>query len=443
MSDDGTAAPSQPDKLIEDRAIIDSIKTEMATAKGAVEEIQRTTMADAATITKARQDIEKLKVEAEGTATQLQEKQKKVENHIAEFDKKREALQQVLTEIERIKTTAEESNDSVSEAIAEIQTAKTNFENLATQTQASHDDLANKKGAADNQIKEIAKAHQSVKEIYETLFTDVEGKPSIKTSINELQKSLITTYDAAKADRLAAEQALKELNDKITAEKDAVIAEANYEFSDLKKALGEKILSLLPSAGAAGLASTYYDAKSKYGVTQFHSVSDDPMNRGSFLQRFVAHDPASMVATIVFYIMFLGPIIVIIVLFYDLIEKMVTLPPGVVDRYLIARTLVAIPLGTVSLFGYTSLRLYRRLYEEYNYKQRVMELYTSFSKEIEAKGDDDQVKTLIAIMLKAVADKPSLGMHRYDGVGQKSGVKFDINQLIDRFFNKTNSKSES
>lgn len=119
-------------------------------------------------------------------------------------------------------------------------------------------------------------------------------------------------------------------------------------------------------------------------------------------------------------------------LFIDLFEKVVKTSAPVGAEYLIFRTLIAVPLGTISLFGYTSLRLYRRLYEEYNYKQRVMELYLSFAKEIGDKGTDEQKEALIAIMLKAVADKPSVSMHRYDGMAPDAGLKLDLGALLNR-----------
>ncbi len=74
--------------------------------------------------------------------------------------------------------------------------------------------------------------------------------------------------------------------------------------------------------------------------------------------------------------------------------------------------MLSLPLAAISAFGWSSIRLYRRLYEEYNHKQRVMQLYHSFKDEI---GDSEEHKNaLLAIMLSAVGDKPSLAMHHYD-----------------------------
>lgn len=74
-------------------------------------------------------------------------------------------------------------------------------------------------------------------------------------------------------------------------------------------------------------------------------------------------------------------------------------------QMLIVRFLIVLPLATLSGFGFASLQNYRKLYEAYNHKQRVMELYGSFSEEIKANGDDEQKKALLTIMLNTVASK--------------------------------------
>ena len=45
------------------------------------------------------------------------------------------------------------------------------------------------------------------------------------------------------------------------------------------------------------------------------------------------------------------------------------------------------------------------MYEQYNHKQRVMELYVSFKREVDANGNDEQKEKLITIMLDSVAEK--------------------------------------
>ena len=81
---------------------------------------------------------------------------------------------------------------------------------------------------------------------------------------------------------------------------------------------------------------------------------------------------------------------------------------------ILLRFLVSTPLVAISLFGWSSIRLQRRLYEEYNHKQRVMHLYVSFTDEVEKVGTGAHKKELLTIMLKTVADKPTLAMNEKD-----------------------------
>jgi ABC-type multidrug transport system fused ATPase/permease subunit len=107
-----------------------------------------------------------------------------------------------------------------------------------------------------------------------------------------------------------------------------------------------------------------------------------------------------------FYALFMGPLVILAWGTYDLIWQIEYNHMPIPDsRVLALRFLIAVPLATISTFGFASLRLYRKLYEQYNHKQRVMELYLSFKREIEATGDDEQKKRLLTIMLDSVAEK--------------------------------------
>ena len=50
----------------------------------------------------------------------------------------------------------------------------------------------------------------------------------------------------------------------------------------------------------------------------------------------------------------------------------------------------------------------RKLYEEYNHKHRVMQLYNSFLKELKETGTTEEQQKLREIMLETVQDKSSL-----------------------------------
>jgi hypothetical protein len=180
------------------------------------------------------------------------------------------------------------------------------------------------------------------------------------------------------------------------------------KFNDLHDALQTRILALLPSAGAAGLSSTYFDAKSRYAPTSYAKKPGTTHLTGwrLLLRSAVGYNPASLLATVVFYALFVGPVGAIVYGSLTLLFRMENDPHFVVDyKMLVVRALIAVPLATLSGFGLFSLQRYRRLYEQYDHKQRVMELYQSFGNEIAQSGDENRKKELLGIMLASVASK--------------------------------------
>ena len=110
--------------------------------------------------------------------------------------------------------------------------------------------------------------------------------------------------------------------------------------------------------------------------------------------------------------MFIVPLTFMVYLLFDLFHDIKS--ADIDEKVILFRALITLPLAAISLFGWSSIRLSRRLYEEYNHKQRVMQLYHSFKDEVEGHGTEEHKQALLSIMLKAVDDKPSLAMHKYD-----------------------------
>ncbi len=414
---------------------IDASKTTIATIKGAVEEMQRSASSDASTIAQSKLDIDKLKSEGEILSTKVSDEYGDITKEIALLQEQHAALKTILGDLDTIKSVAKKNSDDVTHDVNAIAESKTTFETLAAQSQATHDELERKQTAVGAQLSEIANSNETIKQFHAALLDDTPDKKSIRSEIDDLQTRIGEVLSNAEKHHGTAAAEFSVFKEKTAVDVNDFVTSERSRFDDLYTKLQGQILSLLPSAGSAGLASTYYDAKSKYAFTAFHRPfeADGNIKQTPTIRKFFGHDPTSLIATLFFYGLFLGPVAVIIWLFSDILAKMAgPHPVAFSNQYLVFKALIALPLGTMSIFGYSSLRLYRRLYEEYNYKQRVMELYQSFSKEIETKGDDDQKKALLAIMLKAVADKPSLNMHKYDGIGD-GGWKIDIGALLSRF----------
>ncbi len=170
------------------------------------------------------------------------------------------------------------------------------------------------------------------------------------------------------------------------------IKDQEEKFEKLHKDLEKKILDLLPGATVARLSNAYREAKERYGSVP------DKKNQGDGW----------------FYALFIAPLAVIICLM--VFGNILGLGRFIIEgdfnySALWNRFFISSPFATLSWFGWSSIRLNRRLYEEYNHKQRVMQLYHGFNGEIEEYGREDQKQKLLDIMLQNVADKPSLAVH--------------------------------
>ncbi len=299
---------------------------------------------------------------------------------VEHFSSLRDAKKQLETfksDVENLKINAKKTIDAETDAIERL--GKSGQRVINDKTQDTRE-LANKKQnlidkelqntklhtqktkkLIDEQLDEINHLLENIKKYHDDLLTDrkdEEGKivPSIKTSIDEY------------------------------------IKEQRGEFIKLRKNLEDEIRSLLPEAGAAGLSSAYFEAKKRYGTVP------DKKNSGVFW----------------FYFLFIAPLIVII--FLMVFGNSLGLGEFIIKgdfKYnaLWNRFFISSPFAMLSWFGWGSIRLNRRLYEEYNHKQRVMQLYHSFDGEIEEYGRKDQKQKLLDIMLQNVADKPSLAVH--------------------------------
>jgi hypothetical protein len=334
------------------------------------------------------------------------------------------ALQTVVDEVNALKSNAEQNRNSVQGAVDTIEQTRQNFEGLRNTAQTQHDDLNTKHGEVAAKINEIKKAYEDVERQRKVLLddqTDEQGNTtkSVFNQVNEAHTTIKTLLDEAKRQSEETKQKIAdhqkaslEATSRLTQDHGRLLQEFHdaktQEINSLRDTLEKEIRGLLPEAGAAGLASTYFEAKSRYAPTSFDG------NGQNWLRKFFCYLKC-YAPTVIFYGMFLAPLGVIVWIFYDLLEKMPNSITEVHWEILLFRALISLPLVTVSIFGWSSIRLYRRLYEEYNHKQRVMQLYHSFKSEVAQHGNEEHTKMLLEIMLKAVGDKPSLAMHRYDG----------------------------
>jgi hypothetical protein len=125
-------------------------------------------------------------------------------------------------------------------------------------------------------------------------------------------------------------------------------------FTALEKILTDRIETLLPGAGAAGLASAYFEAKSRYGTVPFSSQVKNPRVR---FAHHCWHSISGAVRHSINHILFIGPLIAIVWLFVDMVDQNGGVKNALDDlkeispSAIIFRLLLSAPLGLITWFG--------------------------------------------------------------------------------------------
>ena len=424
--------------------------TEESQANAVIEELRKLLSQAQEILEQVKNEKDTVAAGIQATSQQLSElktKQQSVSEQLTALESQRDTIQNLVNSLHVLKAEAETNKNSVSGDIQTITQAKVEFDNLKNQAQTARDELTNKQNELAGKISEINSAYDRVTQQQKVLFDDStdQGGTAIRAVVNQIHDSntaiktlLAEVKRESEGSTAEIKSHLEESKNKITALNQETesnlkdfIEQSTVQITTLKGHLEREITSLLPKAGAAGLASTFYEAKSKYAIT-----SIEPKVDSIFLKYFLKlrYYFISLLTSSFFYAMFIVPLLGIFYIFYDVLESLKKLPiPASGDIHidttmLLFRFMLALPLVVISAFGWSSIRLYRRLYEEYNHKQRVMQLYHSFKEEI---GDsEDHKKPLLAIMLAAVGDKPSLAMNHYDqNVGNLLSA-FDIRGVL-------------
>jgi predicted nucleic acid-binding Zn-ribbon protein len=406
-SDRGTVA-DLVEKAKASQREIDGIKTDVAGVKGATETIQQSAISDQGVISQSKKDIDALKSSATALSEKLAKDHEAITNRITDLQAEYSALQNVLKDISDAKSRADGDSSAVKNFLEVVESTRDRLSNLNSSSGEQYDALTAKQAALQDKISEIETANNVITALRQKLLEGSEGAKSVQDEVLELHTNISSVLAEVVRHRDESAKALQALTAKAEAASTTQANEWKDKLEKLYDSLRTQILSLLPTAGAAGLAWTYFDAKSRYAPTPFAASpgSSLPNLQVTLAKRIFGYNPLSWGATIFFYALFMGPLLLLIYGTYDLVRQIEYNHLPMPDNRIIAlRFLIAVPLATLSTFGFASLRLYRKLYEQYNHKQRVMELYMSFKREIETNGDDEQKKKLITIMLDSVAEK--------------------------------------
>jgi len=390
-----------------DIAYIRESKTELEELKQFYNTTRGSLEADVTALNGDKSRLAALKKQLEDEVVKANAELTALKSEVEDLKIKKTALETTIAQIDEMKSSAQITKDSVVESVKEIENTKASFDTLKNSTQNQSAEISNQQIEINLKLEEANKLLDAITKLHNAALVDEldEGGNKRATSIDSKLKSL--------------QQQLKA---------------GVEEIKQLKPTLAEEIRSLLPKAGAAGLSSAYFEAKSKYAYVPYKGN----LNEKFYWLKNCLHWVGSYLAPLANYTMFIAPLIAILVLFYDAFNKMsgndasflvdgffepldaeVSISNGNNGAHLnpeiwLFRILFCTPLAIISWFGWNSIRMNRRLFEEYNHKQRVMQLYHSFKKEVDGEGTPEQKQALLTIMLKTVSDKPTIAMQKYD-----------------------------
>jgi hypothetical protein len=259
-----------------------------------------------------------------------------------------------------------------------------------------------------NTLKEKIASHEKlIDSANETLNKSKKLRPEITAFYNELFEDVPPEADEGGEGRTSLRTEFSDFQKKY-----------RVDFKKLSEDLEAEIRSLLPEAGAAGLSSAYVEAKATYGYIPYGKTKS-----GSSYWSYVPygiglgfHWIKQNLPNFFNYALFLVPLFYLGTYFIDFAEGLLQVDSldNITVKAIFLRTLASTPIIAISVFGWSSIRLRRRLYEEYNHKQRVMQLYHSFLEEVSGEGLEMHRQELLKIMLNTVADKPTLAMNQFD-----------------------------
>lgn len=312
-------------------------------------------------------------------------------------------LQGIIGELQDIQKKSENARSSVEEDILSINEAHEKLGDIIRDVNEREASLKSGQKELEDKIEKLTLDYREVMslrmDLLEDQYEDVlsngpDGNPitskkvtkqSIKSEIENVLKQAGSDLSAIQALRGETEDEIASLIKTSKSDVAELTESSQQQFSSLREELRSRILEFLPDASAAGLSHGFVEAKKRY------------MN---------------VWATIAYYIMFIVPLCAATFYFYNLQGTSLD------EVSLLLRFLIVSPLLAISSFGIWSIRLNRRLFEEYNHKQRIMQLYDGFTKVVDEDESGEQKKELISIMLNAVKTRPSLTLSKYEKGGE-------------------------
>lgn len=397
---------------------IDEAEAHIGQQKGKID-------SDAQAVEQAKTRFDDLKAQADTLHSELSSQQATLQNQITDIQSKLANLNNLEKELVALKESAQTSQSEAVTANQTIQGQQQTFQTSIDQTNQKLNELNEKQGILESAINNIEAKNAEINGLYKTLFLESRGSdnrqlPSFKAQIDNFKELCKAIYEEAKNDVSKQDMELKNFS-----------AEQRSKFDELYKQLNDKINSLLPGAGAAGLASSYYEAKMRYSTTNDLSSLDDDTSKKMKLKWY------SFFRQTIEYIfnmtLFIAPLVFLIKMFPDF-----HVPDSFADNpyaTLFYKVTLTIPFFVISSYGVLNVLKTKQLFEEYNHKQRVMQLYHGFKKEIDILGNPELKKKLLDVMLDVVKEKPS-------GKSNKGYRFFFFGKPLDKLLDKLSADKE-
>jgi len=237
--------------------------------------------------------------------------------------------------------------------------------------------------------KHLNDLRREVNEYAKKLLKGDDEDPSISEKINEISRTIleykkeIFGYEDEKGEK----KGIKYDIEKLISDGRSNLEQNTKDYKLLKG----KVESLLPQAAAAGLAYDYNQAKQDYGLRL--KVAED--KDGNKIQKIDWWQ--TFIHSIFPYLIFIAPLCGLMVLVFIALKNNFSL-----DDF-VKRFFIFIPFLWLSVFGQKTISIRRRIYEEYNHKEKVVKLFLGLKKEL----SEEKIEELENIVLTTVKKNPA------------------------------------
>ncbi len=272
--------------------------------------------------------------------------------------------------------------------------------------------------------KEIDNAYNRIIEKHSSLFESADDK---KSKIQQLNENI----DNINKFNSSLENEIKPSLDK----KQGYLEELQTDI-DTKR---DDIQSLLTSATLGALTQGYQESKEEYSnreklkyrkvIKKIDIFSVVPFNFFAFVFNTLLRYSVSVLN----YTIFVLPLLFILVLFIqpewgilkNFNKLLENLNGSNFDNFIFFRVALSFPLLWISWFGQRNISQRKRLFEEYNHKLRVVQMYRMFN-DNEKSYDLDNKAELESILLKVIRENPAKHLGSGDTIIDKILEKFKL-----------------